>query len=100
MEYIVKILIILYLIVINLAGFCMMGADKRKARNGKWRVKESVLFLTAVIGGSLGSWLGMYAFRHKTKHWYFVVGMPLILILQVAAILFLLYRVGNLPFRV
>ena len=100
MEYIVRIIIILYLIVINLVGFCMMGVDKRRARKGKWRVKEAALFLAAVIGGSLGSWLGMYVFRHKTRHWYFVVGMPLILVLQVILVLFLLYRTGNLPVQI
>ena len=100
MEYIVKIIIILYLIAINLIGFCMMGVDKRKARRGKWRVKEASLFLPAVIGGSLGSWLGMYVFRHKTKHWYFVVGMPLILVLQVIVVLFFISRTGNLPVQI
>lgn len=100
MEYIVKIIIILYLIAINLIGFCMMGVDKRKARRGKWRVKEASLFLAAVIGGSLGSWLGMYVFRHKTKHWYFVVGMPLILVLQVIVVLFFISRTGNQPVQI
>ena len=100
MEYIVKIIIILYLIAINLIGFCMMGEDKCKARRGKWRVKEASLFLAAVIGGSLGSWLGMYVFRHKTKHWYFVVGMPLILVLQVIVVLFFISRTGNLPVQI
>lgn len=74
-----------YLAVINLAGFFLMGLDKWKAKHKKWRISEKTLFGTAVFGGSLGTWAGMYAFRHKTRHWYFVVGMPLILAVQAAA---------------
>lgn len=80
---------IAYLICTNLIGFAMMGIDKWKARKHAWRIPEASLFLIAVIGGSIGSILGMQLFRHKTKHWYFVVGMPLILILQIALIVFL-----------
>ena len=72
-----------YLLLVNLAGFLIMGLDKRRARRGQWRISEKALFLPAVLGGSLGSIAGMRTFRHKTKHWYFVVGMPLILILQI-----------------
>ena len=61
-----------------------MGIDKSKAKRGAWRIPEKTLFLMSIIGGSIGTWLGMYAFHHKTKHWYFVVGMPLILIGQIA----------------
>lgn len=75
-----------YLVIVNLIGFLAMGMDKRKARKHKWRIKEATLFLLAVIGGSIGCWLGMYVFHHKTKHWYFVIGMPAILALQVAAV--------------
>ncbi len=74
-----------YLIVVNIMGFAMMRADKRRAVRHMWRIRESRLFLCAVIGGSLGSWAGMYVFRHKTKHLRFVLGMPAILALQVAA---------------
>lgn len=79
-----KYVLIVYLVVINIAGYASMGIDKKRAEHKKWRIKERTLFLVAVIGGSLGSWLGMYSFRHKTKHWYFVVGMPAILLIQVA----------------
>lgn len=72
-----------YLILINIAGFCAMGLDKRKAKKQKWRIPEARLFLLAIIGGSLGSWAGMYVFRHKTKHWRFVIGMPVIFAAQV-----------------
>lgn len=87
-----KILLV-YLIIINLIGFASMGIDKRKAIQHKYRISEKALFLTALIGGSLGSILGMQLFRHKTKHWYFVLGMPAILVLQVLLALFL-YRLG------
>ena len=60
-----------------------MGTDKRRARRDAWRIKERTLFLSALLGGSLGAILGMRAFHHKTKHWYFVWGMPLILFAQV-----------------
>lgn len=90
-EYI-KYILAGYLILMNVIGFVVMGIDKRKARKHKWRIREASLFLIAAIGGSVGSWAGMYVFHHKTKHWYFVVGMPAILALQVAAGMFLYMR--------
>ena len=63
-----------------------MGNDKRKSKRNSFRTPESVLFLLALMGGSVGSILGMFIFRHKTKHWYFVVGMPLILIAQIGLV--------------
>jgi uncharacterized membrane protein YsdA (DUF1294 family) len=82
----------IYLLAVNIIAFIVMGVDKGlSTREGARRVPERVLFLLAVIGGSLGSILGMQVFRHKTKHWYFVVGMPLILILQVAAAIAVAY---------
>lgn len=77
-----------YLIILNLCGFLSMYTDKRKAMHHRWRIPEKTLFLIAISGGSLGSILGMQIFRHKTKHWYFVTGMPAILIIQ----LILLYK--------
>lgn len=79
-------LICLYLLVLTLLGFASMGIDKRKARKGLWRIPEKTLFLIAVLGGSIGSIAGMQIFRHKTKHTSFVVGMPLILIIQLLAV--------------
>ena len=73
----------IYFIVINLTVFAMMGIDKRKAVKKLWRIPESTLFVIAIIGGSIGSIIGMRIFHHKTRHWYFVFGMPLILILQI-----------------
>ena len=75
-------LIITYLVLMNLAGFLAMGIDKRRAKKRAWRLPEKLLFGISILGGSVGSWMGMYVFHHKTKHWYFAVGMPLILVLQ------------------
>lgn len=80
-----------YLLIVNLIGFIMMGIDKRKARRKAFRIPESTLFVIALIGGSIGTIAGMYLFRHKTQHWYFVFGMPAILLLQIAVVLYLLY---------
>lgn len=77
-----KILIV-YMIAINLAGLLSMYIDKKRAVHKKWRIPEKTLFLVAILGGSAGSIAGMHLFRHKTKHWYFVVGMPLILVIQI-----------------
>lgn len=80
--------LLLYLFVINAAGFFLMGLDKWKAKRRKWRISEKTLFGVGILGGSIGAWAGMYVFRHKTKHWYFVVGMPLILAVQIVIFLF------------
>ena len=76
--------IAVYLVIVNCVGFAAMGIDKSKAKRGAWRIPEKTLFLLSIIGGSVGTWLGMYVFHHKTKHWYFVIGMPLILVGQIA----------------
>ena len=74
-----------YLLVINLAGYLLMGADKRKARKGKWCISEKTLLLTAALGGSVGVLMGMERFHHKTLHRKFTWGVPAILIVQVLA---------------
>lgn len=83
--------LILYFVILNVLSFVVMGVDKKKAVKHLFRIPESTLFILALIGGCIGSILGMYTFRHKTKHWYFVYGMPAILFLQIAiaSILFL-----------
>ena len=83
------IIIIGYLVVMNIVGIAVMGIDKSKAKRGAWRIKEATLFGVSIIGGSIGTLLGMYMFRHKTKHIYFVIGMPMILILHIALAVFL-----------
>lgn len=74
---------IAYAIIANIVGLSVMGIDKRRAICHKWRISEKTLFLVSILGGSIGTWAGMYLFRHKTKHWYFVVGMPMILAIQI-----------------
>ena len=74
---------VLYLLTANLTAFILMGVDKRRARRGEWRVSEKALFLPAVLGGALGGVLGMKVFRHKTRHWYFRFGFPLLLLVQI-----------------
>ena len=76
--------LLVWLAVINLLTFIVYGADKRRARKGKWRVPEKTLFLLPLLGGSVGGILGMRVFHHKTKHWYFRIGLPLILLAQIA----------------
>ena len=78
----------LYLVCSNLAAFALMGLDLRRARYRRWRMPETRLCLSALLGGSAGAWAGMYVFRHKTRHWYFVVGMPVILLAQLLLIRF------------
>ena len=73
-----------YLLLVNLAGFLLMGLDKRRARRGAWRISEKALFLLAVLGESLGAIAGMRTFRHKTRHWYFRYGLPALLAVQLA----------------
>ncbi len=78
-----------YLIFINMLGYLSMGSDKKKAREGKYRISEKALFTIAILGGSIGSIIGMRKFRHKTKHWYFKYGIPCILILQIVGVTYL-----------
>jgi uncharacterized membrane protein YsdA (DUF1294 family) len=78
---------ILYLVVMSVITFIAFGYDKWKARNDKWRTPESTLFLLAIFGGSVGALLGMQVWRHKTQHWTFRLGIPLILVLQVAILI-------------
>ncbi len=82
-------LLAIYLAVMNVIGVAVMWSDKRRARLHRWRIPEKVLFGVSLLGGSVGTWAGMYLFRHKTKHWYFVVGMPLILVCQAALAIYL-----------
>ena len=83
----IPLMIILgYLLIVNVVGFVLMYVDKKRAQNNRWRIKEATLFLTAAIGGSIGSMLGMKVFRHKTKHLSFLIGMPAIFIVQVALV--------------
>lgn len=78
---------IYYILGINILTFIIYGIDKLKAKKNKWRVPEKTLLLLALVGGSVGAFLAMRAFHHKTKHWQFTIGVPVMFILQVAAYL-------------
>lgn len=71
-----------YLLLSNLVAFVVYGIDKYKARNGKWRISESTLLMLAMFGGSIGAWLAMKVFHHKTMHKKFYIGVPVIIVLQ------------------
>ncbi|HAK43372.1 MAG TPA: DUF1294 domain-containing protein [Clostridium sp.] len=75
---------VLYLIVLNLVGFFIMLADKKRAIKNQWRISERALIGISIIGGSIGMLAGMNIFRHKTKHKKFTIGIPVILVIQVA----------------
>lgn len=79
-------LLLVYLLIINAAGFLLMLADKRKARKNRWRIPEATLMTVAAVGGSLGCMIGMRLFRHKTRHPKFFIGLPVILAVQVIAL--------------
>ena len=76
--------LIIYLVIINVMTFIVYGVDKRKAKQSKWRIRESTLLGLAAIGGSIGAWLAMKILRHKTLHNQFKYGVPLILVAQIA----------------
>ena len=85
-------LVLIYLAVINVVTFFMYGVDKWKARKSKWRIRETALLGLAVLGGSIGAWLGMKAWHHKTQHKKFKYGVPAIIIVQFAIIGYILYE--------
>ena len=89
MRYILKVLLF-YLIIINAVAFVLMLADKIKARKNAWRIPEATLMGIAAIGGSLGGFLGMRLFRHKTKHPKFSIGLPVLLALHIALLVWLI----------
>ncbi len=84
--------LLIYLLIINAVGFVLMLVDKFKAKKKLWRIPEATLITVAAIGGSIGSLLGMYTFRHKTKHYKFTVGIPLILVAQIFVAVWILFR--------
>lgn len=82
----------IYLAAINVATFVVYGVDKLKARRGRWRISEAALLLLALLGGSLGAWLGMKAWHHKTLHKRFSYGIPLMMVCQAAVVLWMATR--------
>ena len=85
----------LWLALMSLVLFVVMGADKRRAKAGSWRVPEKTLFLLALLGGAIGGVIGMRVFRHKTKHWTFAWGFPILALLQLALCFWLFLRGGG-----
>ena len=84
--------ILIYFALINLLAFIMFWVDKRAAQNGQWRISEKALIIVSMLGGSVGSLVSMNIFRHKTKKMKFVLGIPIILILQIAFIIYMCYN--------
>lgn len=84
--------ILIYFVIVNLIAFIMFWLDKRYAQRGDWRIPEKSLIFVSIFGGSIGAILGMYTFRHKTKKLRFSIGIPIILILQIAFIIYLCYN--------
>lgn len=82
--------------VMTLVGIIVMGVDKSKAKAGKWRIKEAALFAVAILFGGVGTTIGMYAFRHKTKHWYFAVFFPLFALIDIAMLVVGMIFLGRL----
>ena len=85
-------IVLIYLAVINVVTFFMFGIDKWKAKKSKWRVRETALLGLAVLGGSLGAWLGMKVWHHKTLHKKFKYGIPVIIIIQLVLSVYLIYE--------
>lgn len=86
------ILFALYFIIINFIAYILMGIDKKKAVKKAYRIPERTLFVPVLLGGGLGGTLGMHRFRHKTKHWYFAIGFPLIMLAEYTTVIAFLIR--------
>ena len=85
-------IVLIYLAVINVVTFSVYGIDKWKAKKSKWRIRETALLGLAVLGGSIGAWLGMKVWHHKTLHKKFKYGVPAIIIVQLALIIYFVSR--------
>jgi uncharacterized membrane protein YsdA (DUF1294 family) len=84
--------LLIYLIIVNIAAFAIMGTDKHKAQRNKWRVSETSIFILGLIGGGTGIFLGMRFFRHKTKHLKFTLGIPVIVIINIIMLGYILQK--------
>ena len=91
-----QIILVAVFAVMTVLGFIVMGVDKRKAQEKKWRIKEATLFAFAILFGGVGTTLGMYIFRHKTKHWYFAVFFPICALIDIAALVVGIIYLGKL----
>ena len=88
-------IILSFALLINIVGFIIMGVDKYKAQKRVWRIPEKMFFTVAVLGGAIGVYAGMLVFRHKTKHWYFMLGIPAILIIELIITFFYIKSIIN-----
>lgn len=84
----IKIILLIYMIIINLIGFITCGVDKHKAKKREWRIPEKTFFVISALAGSVGTYMGLLFFCHKTRHWYFMIGIPAIFIAEAAAVYF------------
>ena len=89
-------LILTYLVIINIAAFIAFGIDKWRAQNNAWRIPEATLFLLSIIGGSIGAEIGMHVWHHKTRHLSFIIGIPIILLLQIIVICLITRFLGSI----
>ncbi len=85
-------IIVIYLVLINVATFFTFGIDKLKAKHAKWRIREAALLTLAVLGGSIGAWLGMKVWHHKTMHKKFKYGIPAIIIVQLVIVGYIIFK--------
>lgn len=92
MNVAVRDALLIWLIAVNGATFALYGIDKRQAKKGRWRIPERTLLLLPLLGGSVGGILGMAVFHHKTRHWYFRIGLPAMFLLQTALAVYLVAR--------
>lgn len=82
-------IIIIILLILNIFGFILVSLDKYKAKNKLWRIPERSFFILSILGGSIGVYIGLFVFKHKTRHWYFMVLIPLIILAQIVFIYYL-----------
>lgn len=85
-------ILINYLIIINIVTFFIYGIDKYKAKKSQWRVSEKILITLAILGGSIGAWIGIKIWHHKTKHQKFKLGIPIIIVIQICLLIYLFCR--------
>ena len=86
------ILIIAYLLVVNIVGFYTCKSDKKRAKKNQWRIPENRFFIISILGGAVGTYVGLKHFRHKTKHWYFMIGIPAIFVIQIMLLVYLMWQ--------
>ena len=89
-------IIIIYFVIISIIGYVLPAVDKKRAKNGEWRIPEKTLFIVSILGGSAAMLISMKHYRHKTKHKRFMIGIPCIIVLQLAAIAFILLMKYNI----